>query len=172
MQNLYDLKLKPYIFNMAHLKYKLILSIVLSFAVNALFSQTFYPYKDIKLEKAADYTATEPLALSAANFILGNPFVEGDENRSAALQFLSSWVIGTSDHSFYMKGKVAEINSDVYVLSLFVAAMVKFTLENKTEAVNPINVDVNAAKIVLAYCNDKNNNFKLKRKSRKVLEGN
>lgn len=135
-------------------------------------AQVVYPYRDIKLEKPADYTATESMALSAANFLLTSPFVEVDVDRSGALQFLSTWMFGNKKYSFYMAGKAADINSDNNLLSLFVAAMAKYTLENKTEAVNPLIVDRQAAKIVIAYCEDPTHNFKLKSKYRKILEKN
>lgn len=134
-------------------------------------AQTF-PYRDIKLEKPSDYKATEKMALSAANFLLTTPFVEVDTDRGGALKFLNDWMTGTKDYQFYLKGKASDITDDLNVFSLFLAAMVKYTLENKTEAVNPLNVDMNAAKIVIAYCDDPKNNFKLKKKYRKILENN
>jgi len=135
-------------------------------------AQVVYPYRDIKLEKPADYIATESMALSAATFLLTTPFVEVDIDRSGALEFLSNWMFGNKKYSFYMAGKAAEINSDNNLLSLFVAAMAKFTLENKTEAENPLTVDRQAAKIVIAYCEVPKHNFKLKPKYRKILEKN
>jgi hypothetical protein len=129
-----------------------------------------YPYQDIKLEKPSDYKETEPLALSAANFILTTPFVETDAGRESALSFLTTWITGTKDYQFYLKGFVEDIAVDRNVLTLYVASMVKYTLENKAEAVNPIKVEHQACKILLAYCNDAKNNFKLKKKLRKLLE--
>ncbi len=132
--------------------------------------QNIYPYKDIKLEKPSDYTETEPLALSAATFLLSTPFVEIDANRADALLFLSNWMAGTKKYSFYMQGLVQDISTDKNLMSLFFAAMAKYSLQNKAESINPLRVDENAAKLVLAYCNDPLNNFKLKKKFRKLLE--
>ena len=110
------------------------------------------------------------MALSAANFLLTTPFVEIDAGRDGALSFLSSWMTGTKQYQFYLKGFVENFSVDKNVLTLYVAAMVKYTLENKKEAVNPIKVEQYASQIVLAYCNDPKNNFKLKKKLRKLLE--
>jgi len=134
-------------------------------------AQTF-PYRDIKLEKPADYKATEKMALSAANFLLTTPFVEVDADRGGALKFLNDWMMGTKDYQFYLKGKASDFTDDLNLFSLFLAAMAKYTLENKAGAVNPLNVDMNASKIVIAYCDDPKNNFKLKKKYRKILENN
>jgi hypothetical protein len=71
-----------------------------------------------------------------------------------------------------MQGKVAELGIDQNLLSLFIAAMVKYSLENKAEAVNALTVESNASKLVIAYCDNPKNNFKLRKKSRKILETN
>jgi hypothetical protein len=143
------------------------LLICFCFSVQAQF---VYPYRDIKLEKPSDYKETETLALSAANFLLNTPFVEVDSDRGGALVFLNNWMTGTKDHQFYLQGYIMQISVDKNLLSLYVAAMVKYTLENKAEAVNPIKVEQQASSIVLAYCNDAKNNFVLKKKLRKLLE--
>ena len=136
------------------------------------FCQISYPYQDIKLEKPSDYKETEPLALSAANFLLTTPFAELDVKREAALQFLNNWMTGAKGYYFYMQGLIENISTDRDLLSLYIAAMAKYSLQNKTEAVNPLIVERNAAKLVMAYCDDAKNNFKLKKKYRKILEQN
>jgi hypothetical protein len=133
-------------------------------------AQTVYPYQDIKLEKPSDYKETEAMALSATNFLLGTPFIEVDVNRSNALIFLNKWMSGTRDYQFYLQGFIQDISADINLLSLYIPAMIKYTLENKKDAVNPIKVEQQASQIVLAYCNDPKNNFKLKKKLRKLLE--
>jgi len=112
------------------------------------------------------------MALSAATFLITTPFVEVDMDRSGALFFLNNWMLGNKKYTFYLKGMVEDISEDNNLLSLFIAAMAKYTLEHKVEAANPLTVDTNAAKMVLAYCDDPKNNFKLKKKYRKILEKN
>ena len=132
--------------------------------------QISYPYQDIKLEKPGYYAGTEPLALSAAKFLLSTPFAESDAGRANAFQFLSRWMDGNKVYEFFMPGKIAAISDDRGLVSLYIAAMAKYSLENKKEAVNTLSVENNAAKLVLAYCDDKKNKFKLKKKYRKLLE--
>jgi len=131
-----------------------------------------YPYRDIKLEKPNDYVETEAMALSAATFLITTPFIEVDQDRSGALLFLNSWMMGNKKYTFYMRGMIEDIGEDNNLLSLFIAAMAKYTFEHKAEAANPLTVEKNAAKIVLAYCDDPKNNFRLKKKYRKILEKN
>ena len=149
---------------------KLLFSLLLVSFYTVSGAQMIYPYQDIKLEKPSDYKETEPMALSATKFLLGTPFIEVDVNRSNALVFLNKWMSGTKDHQFYLQGFVQDISVDLNLLSLYIPAMVKYTLVNKAEAVNPIKVEQQASKIVLAYCNDPKNNFRLKKKLRKLLE--
>ena len=146
-----------------------ILFLFISTIANA---QLVYPYGDIKLEKTGDYVATEPMALSAATFLLTSAFVEADEKRLNALKFLSTWMAGTKAYSFYMQGVVLELRDEINLVQLYIAAMAKYSLENKAAAVNPMKVDMNATKMVIAYCDNPKNNFKLKKKYRKILEKN
>lgn len=151
-------------------KIQFILFFILTAAISN--AQIAYPYQDIKLEKPADFKATESLALSAATFVLTTPFLEADINRVNTLKFLNDWMSGTKDYQFYYKGKATDISIDINLLSMYIAAMAKYSLENKTESVNPMKVELNASKLVLAYCDDPKNNFKLKKKYRKILETN
>jgi hypothetical protein len=136
---------------------------------NVVVAQIVYPYRDIKLEKPSDYKATESMALSAATFLITTPFIEVDEGRAGALIFLNAWMSGTKDYQFYFQGIAQDVSVDKNLLSLFMAAMAKYTLENKAET-NPIKVEQHTAKILLDYCDDPKNNFKLKKKLRKLLE--
>lgn len=151
---------------------RLLLVIFLTWTGSSSFSQPVYPYGDIKLEKPSDYKETASLALSAATFLLSTPFAEVDRDRAAALKFLSDWMIGTKDPVFYMQGKAAEISYDKNLFSVYIAAMAKYSLENRSESANPLQVELNASKLVLAYCDEPKNNFKLKKKYRKLLETN
>ena len=149
---------------------KFLFFLLFIFISNIAICQTVFPYLDIKLEKPADYKGTEPLALSTARSLLSTPFLADDANRIRGIEFLSNWATGTTTCQFYMKGVVEEISTEADLLGLYLAAMVKFTIENKIEAVNPLVVEKNACRLVLAYCDNPVNNFKLKKKVRKILE--
>lgn len=135
-------------------------------------AQIVYPYADIKLEKPGDYIATEPMALSAATFLFTTPYAENDEKRLNAIKFLSDWIAGAKSYSFYLRGMAQELNQEYGLLQVYIAAMAKYTLENKLTSANPLTVDQQAAKMVIAYCDDPKNNLKLKKKYRKILEKN
>lgn len=151
---------------------KLLLLILLICAGQDSFCQTIYPYQDIKLEKPSDYIETEPLALSAADFVLATAFDESSVNRLNAVKFLANWVSGTKKYNFYMQNVGEYIRSDLNLLSLFIAGMTKYNLEHKDNPADAITVEKNACKMVLDYCNKPANNFNLKKKFRKKLEEN
>ena len=132
--------------------------------------QSIYPYEEIRLIKPADYMGSEPLALSAATFLLSSPYKEKDINRSHALEFLKKWMAGTKEFTFRLSGVGQDIAEDHDLLDLFTAAMVKFCLENKPFSTNSKLVEESACKIVLTYCDNPVNNFRLKKKQRKKLQ--
>lgn len=151
---------------------KLLLFVLLICTGTDSFCQSIYPYQDIKLERPSDYIETEPFALSAANFVLTTPFVQEDVNRQNAVKFLADWVSGTKKYNFYMQNVGEYIRSDLNLLSLLIAAMVKYNLEHNENPADAITVEKNACKMVLDYCNKPANNFNLKKKFRKKLEEN
>ena len=82
---------------------KFLFFLFLIFTGSMAVCQVVYPYRDIKLEKPADYKAMEPLALSVATSLLSTPFVADDRNRIQSIEFLSNWASGTKTCQFFMK---------------------------------------------------------------------
>ena len=146
----------------------------MSFLLFALgtFSQSVYPYREIRLDKPADFKTAEPFALSAANFLLSNPFKKDDHDRKEAFEFLITWTAGDKDYNFNLQGVILELADDKDIMQLFLAAMTKFCLENKTLGTNTKLIENYAVKTVLDYSNNLSNNFTLKKKQRKRLESN
>ena len=151
---------------------KLFLIVAMACSVSLVYSQPVYPYKDIKLENAKDYIATESMALSAATYLLTTPFAEVDAGRSGAFQFLTKWMGGAKQYHFYMEGIATKVSEDQNLLSLYIASIAKYILENKNPPPVALEVELGASKILLAYCDNPKNNFKLKKKYRKILEIN
>ena len=141
-------------------------------AGHPVMSQAAYPYQDIKLEKPSDYIETGPLALSAANLILTSPFDEDDTKRANALKFLSSWMQGAKGYNFYTQGVAEQIRGDFNLLTLFIAALVKYNLTHKSGEVNSIAMEKDICVTLLNYAGNPGNNFHLKKKMRKILENN
>ncbi len=135
-------------------------------------AQYIYPYQDIKLEKPSDYKETEPLALSASTYLLTTPFTANDKSKAGALNFLLNWMAGMKEYDIYIRGVFKELSEETEVTALFIAALVKYSLENKKTSPTPMIVENNACKMVLAYCDNPDNKYRIKKKCRKILKKN
>ena len=60
--------------------------LLLAFTTKGI-SQVIFPFEEVKLDKPADYKAAEPIALTAANFLLSTPYKAKDNNRERAFVF-------------------------------------------------------------------------------------
>ncbi|MBC7536200.1 MAG: hypothetical protein H7258_10950 [Ferruginibacter sp.] len=98
--------------------------------------------------------------------------MKNDVSRDRAFQFLVKWTAGDRDYNFALYGLILEMVEEKELMMLFIPAMVKFCLENKALAGNGPVIETNAVKMVLDYCNNPANNFTLKKKLRKRMEGN
>jgi hypothetical protein len=78
---------------------------------------------------------------------------------------------GTPDYNFTLDevaGKLIKGNDDL--LGLYMAAMAKYSLQNKASAKNVKLVKLNAITILLNYCEDANNNMKMTKQLKKLSE--
>ena len=135
------------------------------------FGQTIPDFDLIKLEKVADFKPAEPFALQTANYLLSTPVKKEDANRQKSVQFIVRWMSGTSDYSFNLNeaiDRIGKTNPDL--LGIYMAAMTKYSLENKDSAKDPKLVKLNAMTMLLNYCENKDNNLKLTKPLKKLAE--
>lgn len=142
----------------------------LMFFADASFSQSVFPYEEIRLDKPADYKGAETLALSAADYLLMHPYDEKNVSRERAFQFLVKWTGGIEGYDFNLRGLMLELAEDRVLMQIYLPAMTKFCLENKTLGSTPGIIEAAAIQTVLKYANDPANKFPLKKKTRKRLE--
>lgn len=126
-------------------------------------------FDEIKLEKDTDYVIAESAALKAANYLLHVPVNPYNFKRMRAQSFLKKWMDGTPDFTFEIDETATKIaEHDVNVLTLYMAAMAKYCLQNKSKADNRKAVKINAIKTVLGFCENPNNNIKVKGELKKL----
>jgi hypothetical protein len=138
---------------------------------NSLFAQTVLDYDMVKLEKAADCKAAEPMVKEATNYLLSTPFEKNNTNRSKSLSFIIKWMNITPDYSFSLgdvASKIMKDNNDL--LGIYIAAMAKYSLENRDSAKDNKLVKLNAITYVLNYCGDVKNNLKMTKPLKKLAE--
>jgi hypothetical protein len=144
---------------------------LLLFCYTHLTAQTIPNFDLIKLQKNTDYKKAEPFVILAANFLLSTPFKIDSKDRYNSLRFISQWTNGTTDYSFVMEDMMDKIGKgDNDHLGIYVAALSKYTIENKPVVKNTIQLRVDAMTTLLNYCQDKNNNLRLTKQLKKLLE--
>jgi hypothetical protein len=150
---------------------QLLFSILFFFTVGNVFSQDLPKYDEIKLETKEDFNETaNNAALQAANYLLSTPMESKSFDRLTSLQFILKWMTGSPDYSFtfdQQATKFAKNNDDL--LGLYMAAMTKYVLENKTESKNQNKIKLNAVKLIIQYSKDTKNNVKINKELKKAI---
>jgi hypothetical protein len=135
-------------------------------------AQTVPNFDLIKLEKAPDYKAAEPFVLQTANYLLSTPFKKDNTDRLNSLRFISKWMYGTTDYSFVFTDVAAKIGKDNNdILALYMAALAKYTLENKAASKDSKVAKLNALILLLNYCENKDNNIRMSKTIKKIIRG-
>ncbi len=150
---------------------RLLLAFVILLSVCAK-GQTVPDFDLIKLEKTADYKAAEPFALQTAVYMLSTPVgKDNSENRLKSMQFLVKWMTGTPDYSFVLDETTSKIGSgDKDIFGIYMAAMVKYSIDNKAIARDTKQVKLNAISMLIDYCENKSNNVRMTKQLKKLSE--
>ena len=125
------------------------LTCMISLVANA---QKFADYEDIKLKEEEDYIATEDKALECSNYIFTCKLEDPSASRMNAVKFVLRWMIG-APYTFVLQpwgSNLSKKNDEFF--ALYLAALVKFTLENKEASED--GVQEGAAQLVYKYIKD------------------
>ncbi len=150
---------------------KRIIFIFVTFICNYSFAQNLPRFDDIKLEQASDYKSADTFALQASTYLLSTPYEKDDLTRLKSTQFMIRWMTGTPDYTFSLDevaGKIIKGNDDL--LTLYMAAMTKYCLENKASSKDKKLIRLNAIILLINYCENKDNNMKMTKQLTKLSE--
>jgi hypothetical protein len=151
---------------------RLLFLIFLFLNVTNVFSQNLPNYDEIKLESKEDFNeAANNAALQASNYLLSTPMESNNINRLKSIQFVIRWMTGTPDFSFSLDEqatKFAKKNDDM--LGLYMAAMTKYVLENRTDSKNEKKIKLNAVKLIIQYSKDTKNNVNINKELKKAID--
>lgn len=135
-------------------------------------AQSLPDFDVIKLESKEDFNTTaNDAALQAANYLLSTPIEKNNINRLKSMGYIIRWMTGTPEYSFTLdeqSTKFAKKNDDL--LSLYMAAMTKYVLENKADAKDQNKIKLNAVKLIIIYVKDPANKVKLNGELKKAIE--
>lgn len=126
---------------------------------SACFGQS--PYSEVSLNQKNDFKSAETYVLKAANYLFSSKYDKDDLERLYAIEFVIKWMTGTSDYQFDLSEKFSKaFAGETDLMGLYMAGMVKYTLDNKSNSFSPSVIGLNAVRLVLKYSNNAANNLK------------
>jgi hypothetical protein len=137
----------------------------------ASLSQNPEEWQALSFESPEDYKNNEDKILECANFVLTGPAEPTDPARKSAMSALSKWMSGTPDHSFVIDESISKLmEKNEAVLSIYMAAMTKYTIENKDKKIPPAELKLNAFEQLLNYSETPNNKVPMTKDLKKAIE--
>lgn len=150
---------------------RIIFGLLFAFLFHISFAQTLPNLDGISLDKKEDFNSTaDNAALQSASFLLSTPLEKNNIDRLKALQYVIRWMTGTPDYSFTLDEqatKFAKKNDDL--LGLYMAAMTKYVLENKSESKDQNKIKLNAVKFIITYAKNEGNKVKINSELKKAI---
>jgi hypothetical protein len=135
------------------------------------FSQDFSFVSDMPLKTEFEYKEAETEAKKCAEYILDTPFHREPDNFDKASSFLLRWMGGTPDYSFNIDGQATRlIGGNEILLSVYLAGMTKFAIENTGKAGDHETMKKFAVKSLLKYCENPANKIKPKGEIKKLIK--
>ena len=138
-------------------------------------AQDYTKLKEIALKDKSDYQKNESLVLECANYILNSHYnlLDKDLNHTNAQLFIIRWMGGTPDYMFSIDETIVKATkSSANLLAVYLAASVKYVLENKEMASNENEVKYNSILFFLDYCKDATKNVKVNGEIKKMIKAN
>ena len=151
---------------------RLIFGILFGFLFQFSFAQIVPGLEDIILEKKEDFnSAADNAALHSANFLLSTPLEKNNIDRLKALRYVIKWMSGTPDYGFTLDEQATKFtkkNDDL--LGLYMAAMTKYVLENKSDSKDQNKIKLNAVRLIINYAKVEGNKVKINSELKKAIE--
>jgi len=121
------------------------------------FGQELPNLKHIKLNKKAHFKDIEPLVLKVTDYLFSTAVDKKNDSRREAGQFLMQWMNGTPYDTFFLEEKETNFfNTDTELMLMYMAALTKFTLQNKS-VTNQKEKVLGAMQLVLPYLDKQEN---------------
>lgn len=134
-------------------------------------AQTLPNFAAIPLSTKEDFNEAANLAaLQAADYLFSTPMEKNNADRLQSLQYIIRWMSGTPDYQFTLDSQATQFarkNDDL--LGLYMAAMVKYVLENKDSAHDQEKIKLHAVKQLITYAGDEKNKVKLNAALKKAI---
>lgn len=127
------------------------------FTITTVSSQELPNLKHIKITKKAHFKEIEPVVIKVTDYLFATPVNHRNASRKEAGQFLIRWMNDTPFDTFVLEEKETNFfNTDTELMLMYMAALTKFTLENKS-ITNEKEKIVGAMQFVLPYLDKQEN---------------
>ncbi len=140
-------------------------------AFTGTYAQTNTDYDNIVLKESADYKKAEKTVLEAVDYLLNTPIDESKADRLKATRLIIRWMEGTPDYTFSIEATDIIVDN-LDMMSLYMASMTKYSLENPADAKDTQKVKLNTWKILLGYCDNAAHHVKMSKKLKKLSDAN
>jgi hypothetical protein len=151
---------------------KITLLILTAAAYLTAFAQGVPDCSTIKLDSKEGFDSVANMAaLNASTYLLSIPADKTDNDRNKTIQYLLQWMTATPEYSFYVDETVRKVvrNNDK-LLTLYLAAATKYSLENKHESKNEKHVKLNSIRRLIQYAKDPKNNLTVGTEFKKAIK--
>jgi hypothetical protein len=140
------------------------------FIAQLTFAQDFSELQKVEIKTKEECRSYDTKVLECANYILSTP--NGDDiNRLYASSFILKWMTSTPDYMFELGDWNAKLsNKKDYLLAVFTASMVKFSLENKDKVNDKNEVKYGSYKLFAEYCSKEKNIKNPSKEMKKFIE--
>ena len=134
---------------------------LLSFAFITITGFSQSAYNEIKLEEKGDYQLAEASVVKASNYLFTTKYDKEDLERLYAIEFITKWMMGTSDFTFELNEKFTRpFLHETDLMGLYMAAIAKYAIEHKSQSNEANTIYLNAAKMIIEYSSKPSNNLK------------
>ena len=135
----------------------MLFSFLLLITISASSAQELPNLKHIKLSKKAHYKEVEPIVLKVTDYLFATPVNHKNTSRKEAGQFLLRWMNDTPFDTFVLEERETNFfNTDTELMLMYMAALTKFALENKS-ITNQKDKVLGAMQLVLPYLDKQDN---------------
>lgn len=150
---------------------KTITLFVLFSGLITLHAQLRPSYQKIKLQTAEDFTnEANSAALEAAHYILSTRINDNDSERLLASAYLIKWMQGTPDYTFELHSTVLKsTHGQSGLLIVYMAALTKVVLDNSIESSSKEEINLQTARLLIHYAQNKKNKAKVNRDFKKMM---
>ncbi|TLX73912.1 hypothetical protein E9993_13975 [Labilibacter sediminis] len=140
---------------------KSIILLVTLILCGTLAKAQFSHLKDVKLQSAKDYTEYTEQIFDCSDYILLTPYDKKDKERTTAINFVTRWLEGSPEYSFFISDNIKVITEERDdLLGLYTTCYAKIIVENEGAITNHEKIENLAINSLLEYCGNQINKVK------------